>query len=200
VIPIPKGKPFRFPQIARVVVPLIMTTPNPDRTTGIGDLTITDQLIVKRSVSLSIGVGAVVVFPTASDDRLGQGKYQIGPSVSLISQTKTGWQIGVILQDQISFAGDPDRADVHQLGVQPILNYVTGKWYFGVGDFTSTFDWKNGGAATIPLAFQAGYVTKIGKYHYNFSVEPFKVVAHDGPSADWGVRLGFVILIRERFK
>jgi hypothetical protein len=31
-------------------------------------------------------------------------------------------------------------------------------------------------------------------------VVPFKVVAHDGPSADWGVRLGFVILIRERFK
>ncbi len=163
-------------------------------------MSISDQLIVRRRASLSVGVGAVVVFPTASDDRLGQGKYQIGPSVSLISQTANGWQIGVIVQDQISFAGDPDRPDVHQFGVQPILNYVTGKWYFGAGDFTSTFDWENGGAATIPLAFQAGYVTKIGKYHYNFSVEPFKVVKYDGPSADWGVRFGFVMLVPEHFR
>ena len=61
----------------------------------------------------------------------------------------------------------------------------------------ATIDWENGGAATIPVAFQVGYVTRIGRFHYNFSVEPFKLVAHQGPSADWGVRFGFVMLVPE---
>jgi hypothetical protein len=199
VIPIPKGKGSRFPQIARITFPLLATTPDPNRKTGVGDLTISDELIVKRSPKLSIGIGAIAVLPTASDDVLGQGKYQIGPSISLIGQTPNGWQIGFIIQDQISVAGDSDHPEVHQLGIQPILNYITGKWYFGIGDFTTTIDWKENGQITIPLAVQAGYVTKLGKYTYNFSVEPFKIVTHHGPSPDWGVRLGFVVMLPEPF-
>jgi hypothetical protein len=63
----------------------------------------------------------------------------------------------VIVQNPISFAGRGDRPDVNQLLLQPIAqdNLADG-WYVSMGDFTWSFDWKQGGEATIPLALQLG--------------------------------------------
>ena len=61
-------------------------------------------------------------------------------------------------------------------------------------------DWEQGGEATIPLAFQAGRITKIGKYNYNLSVE-FQWTAvrpDDAVVPQWGIRLGVVLLLPER--
>jgi len=196
VIPILPGKIISYPQITRLTLNILATTPNPQRTTGIGDLTAFDQLVVKRSKSLSLGVGAVVVLPTASNDDLGQGKYQIGPSFSLLSNTDD-WQLGFILQDQFSVAGDSDREAVHEMTWQPILNYVTGKWYMGVGDFTWLLDWENNNHLSIPFALQVGYVTRLGQYNYNFSIEPYKWITHSGPSDNWGIRFGVVLMLPE---
>jgi hypothetical protein len=66
VIPIPKGKTIRVPQIARVVAPLIMTTPDPDRTTGYGDLTISGQLIVTPQAMTLTGYGKPASPPSHS--------------------------------------------------------------------------------------------------------------------------------------
>jgi hypothetical protein len=197
VIPLPKNRLIHYPQLMRLTVPVFVTTPRPNRKRGYGDLVVSDELIVMRSAAMSLGVGGIVVLPTASDDLLGQGKYQLGPSVSVMSQPNEHWQIGILMQDQISVAGDSDRDNVHQLSLQPILNYIYGKYYLGVGDFEFTFDWEDGASATIPLAVQLGYVTRLGKYDYNFSIEPFKTVSHSGSAADWGVRLGFVMMIPE---
>jgi hypothetical protein len=198
VIPMPKNRLIHYPQLLRLTFPMLVTTPRPNRKTGYGDLVVSDELIVMRSAAMSLGVGGIVVLPMASDDLLGQGKYQMGPSVSVISQPNEHWQIGVIIQNQISVAGDSDRDNVHQLTLQPILNYIRGKYYLGIGDFETIFDWEQGGSATIPLAVQLGYVTRIGKYDYNFSIEPFKVARHKGPTADWGIRLGFVMMVPEK--
>jgi hypothetical protein len=196
VIPIAPGKIIPYIQVARVTFDVLSTTTSPDSQTGIGDLTAFDQFIVKRSRALSLGVGAIVVLPTASDDKLGQGKYQIGPSFSFLSNTGK-WQFGSILQDQFSVGGQSDRDYVHEATWQPILNYVTGKWYFGVGDFSWTLDWHNQNHLDIPLAFQVGYVTKIGEYNYNFSIEPYKMLNYSGPSENWGIRFGLVLMLPE---
>jgi hypothetical protein len=195
VIPLAPFKGFPVGQIIRPSLPLI-SSPGPDRATGLGDLTIFDVFLPRRHSWGALGAGPVVVFPTATDDRLGQGKWQIGPAAAVIYQAIPNVQIGVILQNPISFAGDADRQSVNQLLVQPIAQYnLPDGWYVSMGDLTWTFDWKHGGDATIPLAFQAGRVFPLFGQQWNLAVQPFYTVVHSGPSPRWGIRFGFSLLL-----
>lgn len=144
------------------------------------------------------GVGPVFVFPTGRDERLSAEKWQVGPAAAVLYDGIPNLQLGVILQNPISFAGDDDRPDVNQLLVQPIAQYnLPDGWYVSMGDFNWSFDWEEGGDATIPLAFQAGRVLKLGGQHFNLALESFYTVAHAGVVPRWGVRLGFTLLLPE---
>ncbi len=78
VIPIPRLNRFPVGQIIRPSIPII-TSPGPDRTTGVGDISRVDIFLPGRYEWGAGGSGPVFVFPTAIDDRLGQGKWQMGP-------------------------------------------------------------------------------------------------------------------------
>ena len=54
-------------------------------------------------------------------------------------------QLGVIVQNPISFAADSDREDASAMLVQPIgqYNFPRG-WYASIGDLTWSFDWEEG--------------------------------------------------------
>jgi hypothetical protein len=98
-----------------------------------------------------------------------------------------------------SAARDPDRDGVNALLIQPIINYLMGAWYFGIGDFTWQFDWTESGSATIPLGFQTGRITRIGEQTFNLSVELEYSVAHPEGTVfpRWGIRIGMVLLLPE---
>jgi hypothetical protein len=69
----------------------------------------------------------------------------------------------------------------------------------GLGDFTWSYDFKEDEGWTIPLGFQVGRITQIGRYKYNLSMELLWVPKQDGsgPSPERGVKLGFVWLLPE---
>ncbi len=59
---------------------------------------------------------------SASDDRLGTGKYSFGPTaVALKEEGK--WSYGGLVTQLWSFAGDSNRRNVNLTQVQPILSY-----------------------------------------------------------------------------
>jgi hypothetical protein len=68
------------------------------------------------------GVGPTFIFPTASHDVLGQGKWQIGPSALAVSLGKK-WNIGALVQQWWSYAGDDNRPDTSQMDIQYFANY-----------------------------------------------------------------------------
>ena len=90
------------------------------------------------------------------------------------------------------------RADVNVFTYQPILNRILGNWYFGLGDIPWAYDWKGGGWI-IPLGFQVGRITQIGKHNYNLSCELAHTFIQDPDvvAPDWGIKLEFVLLIPE---
>jgi hypothetical protein len=83
VIPLPPYKRFPVGQIIRPTIPVIVT-PGPDRVSGLGDITLFDIFLPRRFAWGALGVGPVFVFPSATDDRLGQGKWQVGPAGAFI--------------------------------------------------------------------------------------------------------------------
>jgi hypothetical protein len=196
---IPVGKTGLIPtsQILRFTVP-VMTTADPGRKTGLGDITFVNLFVADPAKWGIWGLGYSAVAPTASSDALGQGKWQLGPAVTLMYYGVHDWQLGGLVQNPVSIAGDGDRPDVNTFEFQPIANYLKGDWYFGAGDFNWTYDWKAREWA-IPLAFQFGQVRQIGKHKFNISFEVEWTAVHPEEAVypRWGIRLGLVLLLPE---
>jgi len=100
-------------------------------TAGVGDLQWLNLVGVEGSDGWGkIGMGPVVVFPTASSSQMGQGKYQLGPALGYVNRGLPGWQFALLLQQFFSFAGDSDRARVNQLKLQPyVTKLLPHSWY-----------------------------------------------------------------------
>jgi hypothetical protein len=182
----------------RLTVPMV-TTPGPGSITGLGDISYFDVFVPKARSWGIWGAGLGLVIPAASSEALGAGKWQLGPAFTAMYYRIPNWQIGAVVQNPVSIAGDPDRENINALLIQPIVNYLAGPWYIGIGDFTWQLDWTDSGTPTIPLGFQVGRITQIGKHKYNLSVELEYTVAHpeEATYPKWGVRLGFVLLLPE---
>lgn len=187
--PVSRSRVLPFPQITRLEIP-VATTPNPGRTTGLGDVGLFHTGVAALNRSLSLGFGYALVFPTATSEQTGGGKWQLGPALVLIYTGVRHLAVGALIQNPISIGGDSTRAAVNQLQVTPTLTYsLRGGWFVGLGDFNWTLDWE-AGTTLIPLVLQFGKVTKIGKQGVSLSAEVGPWVVHpDPPYPVWGVRV-----------
>ena len=170
VLPIGPFASFKHIQLMKITLPF-NSLPQPVGVSGLGDLQVFDLITIKESWG-RWGFGPALVFPTASDKALGQGKWQAGPAVALIYSRIKNLSAGAVWQNPISFAGGSDRPGVSSLIITPTLTYTLEKgWFAGLGDFNTTFDWKDGGAATVLLGAQVGKVFMIGRQDVSLSVE-----------------------------
>ena len=190
VLPMGPFSWFPFVQLMKISLQL-PTLPAPVSETGFGDLSVFDLVSIKESWG-RWGFGPALVFPTASSSDLGEGKWQVGPAVAVIYTGIHNLAAGAVLQNPVSVAGSADRAKVNSLIVTPTLTYSLKKgWFAGLADFNWTFDWEDGGAATIPLGIQVGKILRLGHQPVNISVEFGRSVARPAGTADPGWILGF---------
>lgn len=140
---------------------------------GLGDLNIFDAIrISPKTSSFSFAAGPMLVIPTATGEAFGQGKWQIGAAVMGMQHLPGGNMVGVLTTYQASVAGDKDRADVSQLGFQPVLILNAGNGlYFRSAGATWTFDFE-GDRCAIPFALGVGKIFKVGSMMVNTFVEP----------------------------
>jgi hypothetical protein len=76
-----------------------------DREVGLGDIILWTALSNSYKPPLVWGFGPTVMLPTATDDRLGTGKYSAGPMALAVALTDN-WVLGGVGQHCWSFAGD----------------------------------------------------------------------------------------------
>jgi hypothetical protein len=200
VIPLPTGWDFFQTQIIRPTLPLNALIADPDgpieETSGLGDLVVFDLFLPKRESWGTWGVGPVAIFPTASDDRLGAGKWQLGPAAVVLYSGIKNWQLGGLVQNPISFAGDSDRDAVSTFLFQPIATRHFDKgWYAGWGELPFSYEWLNG-QYNVPLNVRVGRVTKMNKAPVNVFLEPFFTpsgLQKEGQS-EWGFKFNVTFL------
>jgi hypothetical protein len=193
VVPIGPFDWLPLVQLMKITMPLVNTNPGPGHETGMGDLTVFDLFTFKQSWG-RVGFGPILVFPTATQKELGSGKYQAGPAAGLMYTGIKNLIAGAILQNPISFAGSSSRPSVNQLIVSPTLTYTLPEgWFVGLSDYNWMFDWKNNGAATIPLGVQAGKIVRIGKQPISLSVEVGGAALRPAHTPNPGVIIGFAI-------
>jgi hypothetical protein len=133
---------------------------------GVGDLSWLTLFLVGGSEGWGVfGLGPVFVFPTASHSEMGQGKYQVGPALGYVNRAVSGWQLALLVQQFFSFAGDPQRASVNQLTLQPfVTKLLPDSWYVGTQP-TITVDFAKG-TSSVPLDLVVGKVLG-GRWNLN---------------------------------
>ncbi len=151
--------------ISRTIVPihsLQSPIPGGSTTSGLGDIT-QSLFLVPRSKTAHgwmWGVGPVLLYPTASHDELGTGKWAAGPTFIVIKQDAHGFTYGMLVNQLWSFAGWGTSA-VNMLFLQPGFGYTVKKTYTTLAADTETsYDWKKE-QWTVPINVYLTQVLKV---------------------------------------
>jgi hypothetical protein len=177
--------------IIRTIVPVIdaeSPTPGIASASGLGDTTQSFFFSPKNPTSGGwiLGAGPVFLWPTATNDLLGSGKWGAGPTVVVLKQAH-GWTYGVLANHLWSYAGDDSRSAVNATFVQPFLSYTTKTHTSITLNTESTYDWVNH-QWTVPLNFMVGQLFKLGSLPMQFTVGArYYAEAPDG-GPTWGAR------------
>ncbi len=190
VIPVTLGKVIL---INRAIIPVQWqgeTVEGIGSESGLGDITLELPFSPAAPGKLIWGIGPAFIFPTATDDRLGAGKWQAGAVA--VALTITGhWVIGALAQNTWSFAGDEDRADVNFFFAQYFINYnIKNGWYLTSQPIiTANWEAESGEQWTVPFGGGFGKVQRIGKIPVDFQTQAFYNVVKPEFGADWQLRL-----------
>jgi hypothetical protein len=147
------------------------------RTTGLGDSYYVGLFSPKEGVKVGDGrfvwgAGFDVMFPTATDDVLGTGKWGAGPS-ALGVYLGPKWKVGALAQQYFDVAGSDNKADVNLTNLQ----------YFYMRSINSTtsigaapniiINWENDGTDrfTIPIGIGMNKTFQLGKAPVRFGAE-----------------------------
>ena len=148
------------------------------------------------------GLGASFIFPTATDDILGQGKYQAGPAAMAFNIGKP-WVYGVLAQHWSSFSGDSDRSDTSRTDIQYTIRYsLPNAMSIGMGP-TISYDWEadSDNALTFPIGLGLTKTTRWGRTPVKLRAEVhYSVVKPEGYGAEWNFRIQITPVINSPFK
>jgi hypothetical protein len=195
---LPWKAPWGQLMITRPTIPVSLIA-DPDgpvnETSGLADIDLLHLFIFKKKWGAT-GLGFNMSFPTATDDRLGSGKWQAGPAAVIVYTKIPKLQIGGLVYNNWSFETNRHgRDNVNKMYIQWLLNYhFKPGWYVGWGDLPMSFNWKNG-KQNMPLSVKLGHTTKIYKQPVDMFVQPFYTTAHEGASGQYGCKINFALLL-----
>ncbi len=188
--------------ITRTIVPIVhqpSLVKGDSSDNGVGDINPTLFFATSLAKDLLVGFGPTFTLPTAASNELGSGKWSAGPA-AVVVWTPGHWVAGVLANNQWSFAGDNDRADVNQMLIQPFVNYNIGEGWYLTSAPIVTANWeadRSKDTWTVPIGGGFGRLVRIGKLPVNMSVQAFDNVEKPEYGANWQLRLQVQFLFPE---
>lgn len=132
--------------ITRTILPVINAespAPGVPSVFGLGDTAQSFFVSPREPVGgWILGAGPVGLYPTATEELLGSGKWGLGPT-GVALQQKGHFTYGALANHLWSVGGESDRADVSATFINPFVSYITGtKTTFTLSP-ELTYDWEN---------------------------------------------------------
>lgn len=195
--------------ITRPILPFIFNSPKFEPgegwgdTDGFGDITVLSLLSpAKMNSGVIWGVGPTFIFPTATNQDLGAGKYQAGPAAVGLYIGKE-WVFGALAQQWWSYAGDGDRQSTSSANIQYFIQYLFGEdWQIGMSP-NILIDWKadQDNRFTVPVGLGIGKLVKIGPLPVKFTAEVDYMAIHpDEFGQNWVFRFQMIPVLPALFK
>jgi hypothetical protein len=179
---------------SRSIIPLIyapdISSPT-GGTFGLGDIAVTGFFSPRRLGRFIWGLGPIISFPTATDSKLGTGKWSAGPSLVLASQCRS-WLAGFIVFNIWSFAGSSGRDDVNRMQIDVLFRYHLGNRWLLVSSPTIEANWKvsDGNQWLVPVGGGIGRIWQIGGNGIGVEFQAFynAIYPESLPFPDWTIR------------
>ena len=181
--------------IVRTIVPVIDqddVVPGTGSQFGLGDTTQEIFFSPKQPTRGGViwGVGPALLWPTATQDELGQGKWGVGPTGVVLRQ-QGPWTYGMLANHIWSYAdaGDEDRPEVNNTFLQPFLNYTTKKATSFFLNTESNYNWE-AEEWSVPINAGVNQLFTVGKQRMQLGggVRYWVDTPESGPDG-WGARL-----------
>lgn len=195
VIPVTLSEKKKWLLMNRMIIPFPKTVPNVfsengSSTSGLGDISYTAWAAPPPKGNITWGFGATMVFPTAVNDELGQGKFSIGPSLVFVYTNPKFMAVG-IMSNWKSVGGDSERPDVHTFYFQYIFTYfLQNKWYLSSAPINlANWEAESSQQWTVPLGGGFGKMFSIGKLPMDFQTQAFYNVVRPDMAPEWQWRL-----------
>lgn len=141
------------------------------------------------------GIGATQIFPTATEDVLGQGKWQAGPAALLASFGKApgDFNLGILAQQWWSYAGEDRRPDTSQMDIQYFISYKLNDTALLGMTPNIRINWEaqdNDDKFTVPVGLGYIDIAYIGKLPIRWGVEAqYAVISPDNIGTQFNIRL-----------
>lgn len=188
----------RWNVIVRTILPVVdqhEVVPGTGSQFGLGDTTQSLFLSPKAPGpgGLVWGIGPAFLWPTATEDELGTGKWGVGPTgVALVQHGP--WTVGALANHIWSYAGDHDRTDVNQTFLQPFVSYNTKQAVTFTLNTESTYNWT-AEEWSVPINGIVAKTLKVGGQAMQLGVGArYWVESPEGGPDGWGARAVVTLL------
>jgi hypothetical protein len=206
VMPVSLTKDWNL--ITRPVMPFYNIVPHEtapgqfERAAGLGDLALLELLSPAHSGNWVLGAGPTAIFPTATSEFTGQGKWQLGPSVVVGYLTKEFF-IGVFPQQWWSIGGEHGRPDTNQMNLQPIAAIFFGQgWSVGYsGNILANWNAPSEDVWTVPIGLALSKVVKFGRLPVKLQLAVQYMPVHPRISGqEWNVQVSITPVLPKLIK
>ena len=206
VLPLSLTKDWNL--ITRPVMPFYNIVPHEtasgqfERAAGLGDLALVELLSPAHTGNWVLGAGPTFIFPTATSEFTGQGKWQTGPSAVAGYLTKEFF-LGVFPQQWWSLGGQHGQRDTNQLNLQPIATLFFGEgWSIGYsGNILADWNGSSGNVWTVPVGLGLGKVVKLGRLPIKVQLAVQYMPVHPRISGqEWNVQVQITPVIPKLIK
>lgn len=184
--------------ILRTIVP-VMRQPSllPARgyLNGIGDINPTFYLVPANPGKVIFAIGPTIVFPTATRQALGQGKYSIGPSFVIVTMPGN-WVVGFMMFNYWSIGGQSNRPNANSFETQYFINYNMPDGWYVTSQPIITADWTATSTDRwlVPIGGGFGRVFQVGKQAVNISIQAYTNVVTASYGPNWQAQLNLTLL------
>ncbi len=186
------------------------TDPFDGRTTGVTDTVYFALAAPNRDDGWIWGLGPTFILPTATDDVLGQEKWQAGPAGLLVRLGNDyggfgieHFNLGVLAQHWWHFAGNDDRASTSQSDIQYFINWkATPTQLIGMTP-NIQIDWKKSGSDrfSVPIGLGTIGLFRLGKIPIRWGIEAqYYVMQPDPVGPEFNLKLFFAPIVGNPFK
>jgi hypothetical protein len=161
--------PLDFEQIVRPTF-FLKTVPQgsgASTVTALGDTQLFDLFVApwpnSQETRFRWGVGPYFIFPTATNDRVGKGAWQVGGATAFRYSGIPKLMLSALMQQATSVAyTSASRTPITSLTVQPIISYqLVRGWYLKSSEATWTFNLRHNTSTEMPLSAGVGKVWKL---------------------------------------
>ena len=183
--------------VTRPVLQLFNATPSQEqagqsnRVTGFGDTAVALALSPGHRLvgNWLLAAGPTFIFPTATDSRIGQDKWQVGPAAA-IGYVGKNFVTYVFPQQWFSVGGDGRRTRQMSL-IYAFVRTLPNGWTVGTNP-NMFVDWEapSGNKVSFPVGLQVGKLRKLGPMPVKFDLQVQYYAVHPQVyGSKWNVQL-----------